>query len=393
MPYVETLPSGRYRAAYRDREGKKRYVRGTFTHKRKAEIEAAAAEKAARSLGWRDPLAAGRTWGEWCADWWETRDVEPGTLHRDEPSRDNHLLPKWQDVPLIDITRGDVKAWAMELRKTGLAPATVQKRISLLSASLTAAVEAEVLDFNPARGVKVAQPQVDKRRYLTEEERDRLLQQFEPPVANWHDEGIVATLLGTGMRWGEAIGLQIPRVDFDRERVWVIEAWDDDQRRLVPYPKGKKQRWVPMTPWVAEVLEREIGGRRKGHVFLKGGEHVYDYSNWRRGVWLPAVKHAGLEGTKIHDLRHTFATHALQSGASLDEVRRMLGHSSSKTAEIYAKFAEEFGEHVVASLPTRRRGANVGQRGAGRGWKTLDELAAQLGRDPHELADLLGLTA
>lgn len=361
MPYAELLPSGRYRAVYRLRDGTKRSIPGTYPHKRKAEIAAAAKESEVRALGWRDPESAGRPWGQWCDDWWSKRDVEPGVLKRDEFSRDRYLLPKWADTPLIDITKGAVRAWAKELKDQGLAPATVQKRIYLLSASLTAAVEHEILEFNPAARVKVAQPQIDKRRYLTDDETGSLLAQFGPPVENPLDEAIVCFLLGAGARWGEMAGLQIPRVDFKRGRVYIVEAWDNETKTLVGYPKGKRQRWIPLEPWLAELLEWAIGDRTTGHVFLHRGRFVLEYHNWRRESWLPAVERSGVGEVKIHDLRHTFASHALQNGATLEEVGRMLGHKSAQTTQIYAKLAEEFRPEVRAALPNPRRGANVGQ--------------------------------
>jgi len=270
---------------------------------------------------------------------------------RDRLSRDKDLMPYWGDVPLIDITKGSVKAWATRLRNQGMAPATVQKRVYLLSASLTAAVDHEVLDFNPARGVRVDKAVVDRRRYLTDAEVEMLLAQFRPPVAEWMNEVLVLSLIGTGMRWGELIGLQIHNVDFTRGIITVADTWDDKGKRLVPYPKGKRDRQIPMLDWLASAVRLAIGNRSAGFVFLKDGRFVFDYQNWRREVWLPATQRAGLKGTRIHDLRHTFASYMLQHGASLAEVGAMLGHRSPQTTQIYAKVAHEFSTHVKASMP------------------------------------------
>jgi integrase len=359
VAWVETLPSGKYQARYVDVNGRKRSA-GTYTHKRMAERKAAAAEEDARKPGWRDPSARGRPWGEWVAEWWAMRDVEPGTLKRDLLSLERDLLPKWKNVPLADITRGEAKAWAVELKKKGLAPATVQKRLDLLSASLTAAVDHETLDYNPVRGVRVVQGQVDKRRYLTEAEAGTLLAQLRPPHVTAFDEAFTATLYGTGLRWGEVVGLQIPRIDLTRNIITVAESWDDKMRRLKEYPKDKEPHITPMAPWLAEVLKKVIGDRTSGFVFLKGGAHVIDYQNWRREVWTKAVARSGLGHVRLHDLRHTFASHALQNGASLEEVGKMLGHSSPQTTQRYAKLAEDYSERVRGSLPTDPRRENVG---------------------------------
>jgi integrase len=354
MAYVETLPSGKYRAIYRLKTGERRSA-GTFTHKRPAKLAADKAEAEARSLGWRDPQAGMRTWAEWCAEWWPTRPVEPGTLARGVPLRDNVLVPKWGDTPLTDITRHDVKAWAAAMGKSGLAPATVKKRVHLLSASLAAAVDAEILTTNPAYRIKITSGQTDVRRYLTYEEQADLLAQVGPPVDNALGEAVVTTLLGTGIRWGEMAGLRVERVNFDRKLIRVAEVWDDKLNRLKPYPKGRQIRDVPIVPWVEPVLRARIANRRSGFIFQTPRGAVIDYQNWRRDTWVPATKRAGLEGVRIHDLRHTYASTLLQGGVSLAEVGRLLGHVSAQTTQIYAHLLDVDNEPIEAALPDPRK--------------------------------------
>jgi integrase len=354
MAYVETLPSGKYRAIYRLKTGERRSA-GTFTHKRAAVAAARDAEAAARAMGWRDPKAGLRTWKEWCEAWWSTRAVEPGTLARGEALRDNVLMPKWGDVPLAEITRHDVKVWAAEMTKSGLAPATVAKRVHLLSSSLAAAIDAEILTTNPAWRIKIASGQTDQRRYLTSTEQADLLGQVGPPVDNALGEAVVTTLLGTGMRWGEMAGLQVGRVNFDRGLIRVAEVWDDKLNQMKAYPKGRKIREVPLLPWVEPALRARIAGRRSGFIFQSPRGAVIDYQNWRRDTWVPATKRAGLEGVRIHDLRHTYASTLLQAGTSLAEVGRLLGHVSPSTTQIYAHLEEVDNSKIETAYPDPRK--------------------------------------
>lgn len=99
-------------------------------------------------------------------------------------------------------------------------------------------------------------------------------------------------------------------------------------------------------------------------VFSKPNEPVPDYSNWRKAVWLPAIKRAGLAGTKIHDLRHTYASWLLQAGVPLAEVGKLLGHADPSTTQVYAHLAETPTAHIFAALPDV--GQNVGQTGTPR---------------------------
>lgn len=370
--WIEQLPSGNWCARYTIPSGKKRSA-GTFKHAARARKEAAIAEGKAADLGWKDPKAALRTWGAWCDEWWPTRGVEPGTLQREESPRRKYLMPRWGTVPLIEITRHDVKAWVTTMTavgpgKPGLSPRTARRYLNIFTASLTAAVDNEILTSHPALKIKFANGQVDVRRYLTAAEQSKLLDVI-PDEA----QGLVNTMLGTGMRWGEALGLEIGRVDFRRGYIRVAHVWDARNRRVKDYPKGKKIRDVPIPDWVAAYLKEAIGGRTQGFVFAER----HDIDNWRKRVWEVAVKESGIGHTRIHDLRHTYASVLLQDGVSLAEVGRLLGHVSAATTQIYAHLAETPRADVLRALkaPVRARGEDVGNSDVAWGGTTLGDAA------------------
>lgn len=356
MPWAEKLPSGRYRAVYRDRHGKQRSA-GTFDHKKPAENAAAVAEAEARKAGWRDPSAGFRTWGDWCAEWWPTRPVEPGTLQRDAYRRDLYLLKHWGDIPLADITRHDVKSWAASLtRSSELAPATVQRIVYMFSASMTAAIDAEILTTNPAYRIKIAAGETSHERYLTHDEYSAVDEQLPD---DFH-QAIGALLVGTGLRWGEAVGTQIHRLDFNRGIIRVAETWDDTMRRVKPYTKGRKIRNVPLPEWVIERLEPLVESRKRGLLFERDGMMPIA-SNWRSRVWVPAVDAAEIGHVRVHDLRHTYASWLLQDGMSLAEVGKLLGHESPVTTQRYAHLQETDPSRILRAIPRPSRGADVGQ--------------------------------
>ena len=358
MAWTEKLPSGRYRGSYRLPTGKTRSA-GTFDLKRQAMNAAAAAEAEAASLGWRDPKAAERTWGDWCDTWWPTRTVEASTLRQDASRRRARLGPKWDQVPLIDITRQDVRAWAAELAADGLAAASVQRCVHLLSASLSAAVDAKIIPANPTLRLRLQGGQQSHERFLTGAEQAALLERFEGV-----DHALVSLLLGTGMRWGEAVGLQVKRVDVDRGIIRVAEVWDDAHSTLKLYPKGRKIRDVPLPAWTAAALAPHLEGRKAGHVLLRAGSPI-DYHNWRSRLWVPALRDAELGALRIHDLRHTYASALVQAGVPLEEIGRLLGHVSPLTTRRYAHLAETPQHAVLAALPEPSRGAGVEQADLG----------------------------
>lgn len=356
------MPSGKYRGLYRDAAGRKRSA-GSFTHKVRARNAAGALEQQARKDAWRDADSFLRPWGEWCDRWWQSRDVEDSTRRGDAHRRRNHLEPRWVDTPIGSITRHDVKEWIADLRAAGSGPETVKRIVHLFSASMNAAVDAEVIPMNPAARLKMGGGAPAQERYLTPDEYATIRAQL--PTAR--DQLIADTLVYTGMRWGEAAGLHRARLDLDRALVRVVETFDEAANRMKAYPKGKQTRDVPLTPELVEAfrdLPPSVGtcgvehatGRCVGPLVLTGAEGMpLRNTNWAARVWHPAVKAAGVGHVRVHDLRHTFASWLLQQGIPLAEVGRLLGHVSSQTTQRYAHLAETPSAAVLAALAGPRK--------------------------------------
>lgn len=356
MAWAEKLPSGRYRGVYRDGAGKRRSA-GVYSHKAKAEREAGAKESDARKRLWRDPEAYKRPWGEWVEEWMRGRRVEASTARADASRLKTHLKPKWETTPLGSITRHDVKAWAGELAaKPGVGPSTVQRVVHLFSASLNAAVDAEVLDVNPAARIKLPGGAPAAERFLTREEYAAIRAQLPTE----HDQLVADLLVYTGLRWGEAAGLHSARLDLRRGLVRVVETYDEGDGVVKAYPKGKRVRDVPLTPELGERLGKverraSCGVTHKTGICRSGlalttpsGTPLRD-SNWA-GVWRDAVERAEVGHCRIHDLRHTYASWLLQQGISLADVGKLLGHVSTATTQKYAHLADTPSEAVLAAL-------------------------------------------
>lgn len=312
---------------------------GTFPHKKRALAEATAREVEASLPGWRDPRAAGRKWGDWCDAWWPTRSVSESTMRSDESALTKHLRPRWGNVPLADITRHEVRAWAAQLRRDGLAESSVRRYVQILSASLSAAVDAEIIASNPAFRLKLPMGEIDVVRYLTRDEVGEILD----AAPTDRDQALIALLVGCGLRWGEAVGLHAHRVDLRSGRLRVVEVWSTRTRSLKPYPKGRRARTVPIPFWVAEKIAP----------FMHAGDLLFpdvDINNWRKRVWAHLPTDA-----RIHDLRHTYASWLLQDKVSLAQVGKLLGHVSPSTTQRYAHLAEEADESILMALPDPSR--------------------------------------
>lgn len=363
MAWAERLPSGRYRGVYRDGDGKRRSA-GTFSHKAKAEREAAAKEVDARSMLWRDPESYKRPWGEWADEWETARQVEASTAQADGVRRRKHLDPRWADVPIGSITRHDVKAWAVKLRATKISPSTVQRIVHLFSASLNAAMDAEIIETNPASRIRLPKGAQEQERFLTHEEYSAIREQ----LVDTDTQLVTDLLVNTGLRWSEMAGLHWARVDLSRGVLLVVEVYDELPGTIKPYPKGRQARTVPLTgDLVAALAEHQrVRGRgkecglehtagicRSGLVFSTATGRPLRNSNWAAG-WRRAVLEADVGHVRIHDLRHTYASWLLQRGIPLAEVGRLLGHVSTQTTAKYAHLADSPNEAVRLALAAPR---------------------------------------
>lgn len=379
MATTRQLPSGKHQGIYRDGNGKQQSA-GTFPHKRAAMNAASAAEQEARSRSWRDPAAGERPWGEWCEEWWPTRKLEASSAKNEAGMRDTHLLPRWAEVPLCEVTRHEGRKWIAELMATEtpisaaerkrredpdyepvpayLAASSVQRIFGIFSASIMAAVDAEILPANPLHRLKLPSRPPAQERYFTKTE----YQALDAVLETNQDAAIIGLLIGSGMRWGEAMGLHTQRIDRERGMIHIVETWDPASGRIKPYPKGKLARSVPLLDWVVELMDElgmpaagncghahQAGVCRSGLVLHRPGE-MADLNNWRKRVWARALADAGLGHARPHDLRHTYASWAIQGGVSLEEVARLLGHASPSTTKRYAHLAELPAKHVTGSM-------------------------------------------
>lgn len=334
MAWVRKLANGEYRGGYRDAYGKRRTVDGTYRQKAAALRAANAKEGEVRVSRAKDaPL----TWGEWCNTWLAHRTVEESTRVEDEARINKHVRPRWGNVRLTDITRADVKAWMVELSK-GRAPATVNRIIGHLNTSLNEAVNMEVLHANPAQGVRMKSGGATHERFLTKTELDKVCANLSPTWRN-----LTYLLAYTGLRWGEVAGLQPKRVDLDRGMILVAEVWDDKNGKLKPYPKGRKRRTVPLPKWLHET----IGDTDPVMVSERGLRP--DRRHLQRALDIAVVK-AGVERFRVHDLRHTYSSWLVQAGVPLEEVRKLLGHTSVQTTQRYAHLADMPTENILAAL-------------------------------------------
>lgn len=353
--YETTSGITRYRVRYRTPDRRQTDKRG-FRTKRDAEAFANQLEVDKRRGSYVAPAAGRVKLGEYAREWLESKhNLKPSTRARYQVVLDT-TIAQHADVALGDISRQLVREWVADL-STKRSPATVHKAIGVLRQVLAMAVRENRLVMNPADGVELPAIGTVEQRFLT-------LEQLRGLAAAAGDQQPLVYVLGAcGLRFGEAAELRWRDVDLDRLSIRLARSVTlVDNKFVIGTPKGGKGRTVSLPAFVADLL---TAGDSNALVFPDSeGGHMRG-SNVRRRWWSTAIVAAGLPSDfKIHELRHTAASLAIQAGANIKSLQNMLGHESAaltldRYGHLYGSDVEAVGVAMNALL-TRKCGQSVG---------------------------------
>ncbi|MGH2773091.1 MAG: tyrosine-type recombinase/integrase, partial [Actinomycetota bacterium] len=247
---------------------------------------------------------------------------------RDESYLRNHVLPVFGRRPLSSISQLDVRQWVAELDAKGLKPATVHKAYQILGKIMSAAVDAEIISKSPCRKVQLPKVDAQEMRFLAPDEVWGLAEAIDPRY-----RAFVLLAAYSGLRRGEIFGLRPERLDLLRGRVEVAEILVEVRGHQTFGPPKTRAglRWVPLPRPVCDELGRHLAAYPGDLVFTSPQGSPMRGSQFRARYWLPAVKRAGLEPLRLHDLRHTAVALWIAAGASVKEIQKRAGHASSST--------------------------------------------------------------
>lgn len=353
--YESARGETRYLVRYRQPNGRQSTKRG-FTTKRDAEAWLVDTESAKRR-GEYVSVSAGRVRiGDLAPAWLDGKAVRVKASHwatLDTAWR-VHVAPVWADVPVAQVLTSDVQAWVRTV-SAGKSATVVIRAHGVLAGILDTAVRDRRIITNPARGVELPRKTRRASRYLSHVEVDRVAR------ASRH-AALVYLLAYGGLRWGEATALRGTNVDRDRGRVRVDEAvvWVRG-KPVLGTPKTHERRTVALPRFVIDLLpdsgERLLFPGERGEYMTaptKAGR-APDGSPLVTRWWEAALTAVGLPYMPPHDLRHTAASLAVQSGASVKVVQRMLGHASAAmTLDVYADLFDSDLDEVAEAMTARR---------------------------------------
>jgi len=239
----------------------------------------------------------------------------------------NHLLPAFGKKYLDEVTKSDVISFQQGMRTKRYAEGTCNRCLILLRYMFNLALRWETpgVTKNPTKDVPLFEDPNKKERYLTQEE-SRLLFEAVRNSDNVMLQYIIPMLLLTGARKREVLDAQWEDFDF-LQKLWRI-----------PETKLGRPRYVPLSDGVLKLLAS-----------MPRNDCPWAFANPKTKKpyvsifcsWNTARKQAGLQDVRIHDLRHSFASFLVNSGRTLYEVQKILGHTQVKTTQRYAHLSQE----------------------------------------------------
>ena len=256
-------------------------------------------------------------------------------------------ISNWNDVTSADISR-----YLNELYDLGIAPATVNRRLSAFRGFFPFLCREGICEADPARVVIGPRSRRKLPSVLTIPQVETLLAQPDLNTpAGVRDRAMLELMYGCGLRVSELIALTLDAPRMDGEILFV--RGKGDKTRLVPV--GGYARDAVMK-YLSEVRPGLVKDRRQARdaifLSLKLGKPLTRMGFWK--ILRAHVQAAGIkEEVTPHTLRHSFATHLLEGGAGLREVQELLGHSSIETTMIYTHVDRSHLYEVVKTFHPR----------------------------------------
>lgn len=285
--------------------------------------------------------------------------LKPITKYNYERQIDIHFKEYFGNMKLKDITTSKITKFfnTHKLKDSSgeekpLSHATAKKLYTIMQSVFTFAVHQNYIKETPCRNVILPSEDVskdEKRKYMTEEELSVFLNMLENDCKYPDFSILMKVLLYTGMRSGEALGLQWSDIDFDNNIIHINHTLSDvGGQHFLTTPKTKNsKRYIAMSSTVADLFREQRVFQLNLRMALKNFPHpemVFTSANGNykdrsclNNSLRRFVKGTNLDFLTLHCLRHSNATLLLNSGVDLKIVSEHLGHSDvSVTANIYA---------------------------------------------------------
>jgi integrase/recombinase XerC len=244
---------------------------------------------------------------------------------------ENYINRRYGNIILKDISHGFVRGWLADLKENGLTSKSINRKISALRSFFKYQLRTGNLEVSPM--TKVIAPKNAKRLpvFIKEQDTKELMRTLSGATEDWktlNAKMLIVLLYSTGMRVSELLNLREKQLDFGRSQIKVLGK--GNKERIIPVSKGL----IKNIEEYKQLKKKEFEKTEDALLVTEKGKKLYP-----KYAYLLVKKYLGDAGTldkkSPHVLRHTFATHLMNSGADLNAVKELLGHSSLASTQVY----------------------------------------------------------
>ncbi|WP_318439927.1 tyrosine recombinase XerC [Photobacterium leiognathi] len=232
-------------------------------------------------------------------------------------------VESWQQVDA-----GWVRQIASKGMRDGLKASSLAMRLSALRSFFDFLVHQNVLKANPAKGVAAPRKSRPLPKNLDVDEMNQLLDVNEDDPLAIRDRAMMELMYGAGLRLSELVGIDLRNISLSKGDLRVIGK--GDKERIVPF-SGLAREWV--AKWLK--LRDSIAQANEQALFVSKLGHRISTRNVQKRMAEWGQKQAVSSHINPHKLRHSFATHMLESSGDLRAVQELLGHANLSTTQIY----------------------------------------------------------
>ena len=308
-------------------------------------------KKALAEAGQVDFTKSGKyTVGIWMDEWFENVakiKVRASSHQTYRGYIDNHIKPNIGNIPIEKLTTMDLQKFYRKLLTTGrverieskdqpkgLSAKTVRNINQVISSAMDLAIAQKIIPSNPTNACELPKVEHQEMQTIPVEQLQAFLQ--EAKATGVYEMYYIE--LATGLRRGELLGLKWQDIDWKNGVIKVRRqvARVDGQIKEAPLKTKNSYRTVTISQQAIEILKGQKKKTNDAYVFPSpnGGPISPDSVN---NMLKRVLERAGIPKVRFHDLRHTFATIALQNGVDIKTVSGMLGHfSAGFTLDTYA---------------------------------------------------------
>ncbi|KEY18687.1 tyrosine-type recombinase/integrase [Kaistella antarctica] len=231
-----------------------------------------------------------------------------------------------QDFAIVD--KKIIRNFMVDLSESQISKRSINRKLSSLRSFFLFLLKVDSVQVSPLENIQSLKFYAEKQIPFSKEEMDELQSMGgKPKNGNFLKELIIETLYQTGMRKAELTNLLLNNVDFSKKEIKVIG-------------KGNKSRIIPISDKLLEKFSYYLTKRNalelsEMYFFLsEKGKKLND-----KFVYSAVNSYLGLVTSKTkrspHILRHSFATHVLENGAEISKVKKLMGHSSLASTQVY----------------------------------------------------------